>query len=423
MNKCKKVYQNAEWCVETHNKVCPFVKSTQFLVFFLVIRTISRIFATEMKEMQFAAIVMMVMMCSALMLMMPGRVKRDKVINRSRWLMVGALALIGAQFVVQYVMELRAMGVTQAVLANLAFFIPASSLMNLTILNLQRQGRLSRFEWWAWTVVTVVVIAALTIAVAIDGNPLERLSHRVLWTEAAMSFAYAVMQTYYCFLQFRELERMKAVIEDYFDRERQELTRWMKHAIGVNGLLAVFVPLLIFGPNIVIVIFSLTFFWGIFMMWFCFVRYFTSNDLKRVREAEENAEEEMSEVRGKMLENTALSTEALAHVGQAAEHWLASGGHLKAGITSPIAADAMNIPRYQLTAWVKASGHTSFTRWITSLRIEEAKRMILEHRDWNNEAIADHCGFSRAYFQKIFKQETGMAPAEYVEHHSEQGTL
>ena len=90
-----------------------------------------------MKEMQFAAIVMMVMMCSALIVLMPGRVKRDKVINQSRWLMVGSLGLIGAQFIVQYITELRTMGVTQAVLVNLTFFVPASSLMNLTILNLQ----------------------------------------------------------------------------------------------------------------------------------------------------------------------------------------------------------------------------------------------------------------------------------------------
>ena len=363
-----------------------------------------------MKEMQFAAIVMMVMMCSALVLMMPERVRRDKVINRSRWLMVGALGLIGAQFVVQYTMELRAMGVTQAVLSNLAFFIPASSLMNLTILNLQRQGRLSRFEWWAWTGVMLVVIVALTIAVVTDGNPLERLSHRVLWTEAATSLAYASMQTYYCFLQFRELICMEAVIEDYFDRERLELTRWMKHAIGINGLLAIFVPLLIFGPNLAIVIFSLTFFWGIFMMWFSFVRYFTSNDMSCVREAEENAREEKSKAECA----SSFSDEDKARVSRAVERWIASGGYLKAGTTSPMAADAMNIPRYQLTAWVKASGHTSFTRWMTSLRIEEAKRTLHEHPDWTNEAIADHCGFSRAYFQKIFKQETGLSPSEFL---------
>lgn len=363
-----------------------------------------------MKEMQFAAIVIMVMMCSALMVLMPDRVRRDKVINRSRWLMVGALGLIGAQFVVQYITQLRMMGVTQAVLVNLAFFVPASSLMNLTILNLQRQGRLTKFEWWGWLGVTLVVTASLALAVTTDGQPIEEFSECVFWTEVVMSLLYATLQTYYCFLQFRELLRMEEVIENYYDSERKGLTRWMKHAVGVNGLLAVFVPMLIFGPNIIIVIFSLTFFWGIFMMWFCFVRYFTSNALNRVREAEENVE-----AAGEKSLETKLSADAMHHVEMAVERWLATGAYLKAGITSPVAADAMNIPRYQLTIWVKATGHDSFTRWITSLRIEEAKRVLVKHRDWTNEAVADHCGFSRTYFQKIFKQETGLSPSEYQE--------
>ena len=128
-----------------------------------------------MEEMQFAAIVMMVMMCSALIVLMPNRVKRDKVINRSRLLMIGSLALIGAQFLVQYITQLRTMGITQAVLVNLSFFVPASSLMNLTILNLQRQGRLTRFERLMWIGVTLVVIACLAISVAVDGHPIEHL--------------------------------------------------------------------------------------------------------------------------------------------------------------------------------------------------------------------------------------------------------
>jgi hypothetical protein len=366
-----------------------------------------------MKEMQFSAIVMMVMMCSALILLMPGRVKRDKIINRSRWLMVGALGLIGAQFLVQYLTQLRTMGVTQAVLANLAFFVPASSLMNLTILNLQRQGRLSSIEWWGWILVMLGIDATLAIGVFTDGRPIEQLSERVMWTEVYASLVYAIMQTYYCFLQFRELKRMEAVIENYYDRERLELTQWMKHAIGVNGLLAVFVPLLIFGPNIVIVFFSLIFFWGIFMMWFSFVRYFTSNAMSRVREAEENDQEEKAEVRRRLPDDDGLSAENMASVGLAVERWLATGEYLKAGITSPIAAVSMNVPRYQLTAWVKASGHASFTRWITSLRIEEAKRLMTEHNDWSIEAVADKCGISRQHFYKVFQEETGTTPAKF----------
>ena len=288
--------------------------------------------------------------------------------------------------------------------------LPASALMDLAVLNLQRQGRLSLLERWGWIAAWLVVISGLAMAVWTDGNNIRQLTDRVLHVEIVMGFVYAAMQMYYSILQFRELERMQAVIENYFDRDRKGLTTWMKYAIAVNGLLAIFVPLLIFGPNMLVGIFALSFFWGIFMMWFSFVRYFTSNDMKRVREAEASAEDTT-----KAECASSFSDEDKARVSRAVDRWLATGAHLKSGITSPVAADAMNIPRYQLTAWVKASGHTSFTRWITTLRIDEAKRVIKAHRDWNNEAVADHCGFSRTHFQKIFKQETGMSPTEFVD--------
>ena len=416
---CIKVYQNKQRCIKTLKDVYQFVERIHFFSFFLVFSTLIRNFAIKtktMKELQFSIIVLMTVMCSALILLLPGRVKFDTVSNRSRWLMVGALGLIGVQFLVQYITEFRAIGVTPAVLINLAFFIPASALMSLTVLNLERQGHLRSIEKWGWLMGWVTAMGTLAIVVWTDGRPLENLSERVHWTEVAISFLYTAMQMWYSFMQFRELKRMEAAIENYYDRERKGLTRWMKHAIAVTGLMAVFVPVLIFGPNILLIIYGLTFFWGIFMMWFSFVQYFTSNDIKRVQEAEENAHEEQIEAQMEATGELAgtLSPDTMQHVSRIVEQWVTTGAYLQAGITNPVAAKAMNIPRYQLTAWVKASGHNSFTRWITSLRIEEAKRVLKEHSDWTNEAVADHCGFSRTYFQKIFKQETGFAPSEYI---------
>ena len=82
-----------------------------------------------------------------------------------------------------------------------------------------------------------------------------------------------------------------------------------------------------------------------------------------------------------------------------------------------VAGDAeMGIARYQLTAWVKAQGYDSFSRWMTALRIDEAKRVMQEHPEWGTEAVADYCGFnSREYFHRIFKEQQGMTPAQYVE--------
>lgn len=219
------MYLFAQRCIYSKNKVYLFVELIHFLTIFFAIYTKTRNFANRMKEMQFSVIVMTILMCSALTLLMPGSVRRNTVINRSRWLMVGALGLIGMQFLIQYVTQLRAMGVTQAVLVNLTMLLPASALMDLAVLNLQRQGRLSWLEKWGWIAAWLVVTGGLAVAVWTDGHPLEQLSKRVRLTEIMMSIIYASMQMYYSILQFRELVRMEAIIENYYDREHKGFLR------------------------------------------------------------------------------------------------------------------------------------------------------------------------------------------------------
>ena len=55
-----------------------------------------------------------------------------------------------------------------------------------------------------------------------------------------------------------------------------------------------------------------------------------------------------------------------------------------------------------------------FSKWIAHLRVEEAKQLMTAHPDYSNEAVAKECGFSsRSYFQKVFRDLTGMTPREF----------
>ena len=111
--------------------------------------------------MQFSAVVMMTLMALALMMLLPVWVRNDRVANRSRWLMTGGLILIAVQFLIQYITGSRDVGVEQAVLINLVFFIPAAALMSLNVLNLVRQGRISRFEWLAGIPIWLIALVLL----------------------------------------------------------------------------------------------------------------------------------------------------------------------------------------------------------------------------------------------------------------------
>jgi len=190
------------------------------------------------------------------------------------------------------------------------------------------------------------------------------------------------------------------------------MLRWMQLSIVGLMLLALMVPFAIFAPaewNGLLFVIAIAIYFVIFYLVDSFCYYLTSNAPQKTQEAEESRAEE---------EQTKAVQEVTEQTTRAIEQWIVKGGHRTAGITSPVAAAEMGIARYQLTAWVKQRGYESFSRWMTALRIDEAKRVLLEHPDWGSEAVADYCGFnSRQYFHTVFRQHTGVTPAQYQQQH------
>ena len=369
-----------------------------------------------MKEMQFSAIVMMVLMSSALVTLLPKRIAANRVINRSRWLMVAGLFLLAIQFLIQYVGNFRATGVVQAVSINVMFFIPCAALFTLSILNMQRRGQVKRHEWLVWIPVWIIAMGVICVASWANRQPLFCDSKCLLRAEIIAGIIYGLMQIYYSQLTMRELARMEKVLDNYYDRERRSFVRWIRITIISLTTLALFVPVLMFNNGWPLIAYCLFFFIAIFFMWCFFARYIITNALTTMEEAEESedAEEREQQEIAKNQSNT-LSNEAIQHIGKIIQRWIDEGKHLQSGITKPMVAAELQIPIYQLSSWVKASGYDRYTQWITALRIKEAKRLLIENKDWSNEAIADHCGISRTHFQRLFKQETGFSPAEFVE--------
>ena len=78
-----------------------------------------------MELMQFTAVVLMIGLTMKLFLL-PRRVEENVVTRKCRWLMLGGTTILGVQFFLQYMLGLRAMGVTQGVMLNLALFALAA---------------------------------------------------------------------------------------------------------------------------------------------------------------------------------------------------------------------------------------------------------------------------------------------------------
>lgn len=379
-----------------------------------------------LQMMQFTAVVLMMLLTAKLLFLRQWRIM-SRYTRQARWLMSGGTMLLALHFVLQLAMGLRLMGVTQSVMLNLAMLIPASYFFSRAVLLLQQRGELSLSDRWTGPAVWTVTMAMLAVAAATDGQPLLSDTPELRMAEKAGAVLYMLMQGYYTWRHMASLVAMRHALDDYYDRDTDGMLRWMQLSIVGLMLLALMVPVAIFGTGawLLIVAFAIYFFLFYLVDSFCF--YLVSPAPERMEAAEQNATEvkeeacreqaAMSKHKGSEegADAALLSPEVTHEVEQAVEAWIARGGYLKSGLLQPQAAQDIGISRYRLTAWLHQRG-LKYTEWMALLRIEEAKRIIREHRDWTNEAIADACGFNdRSVFQKKFKQKTGLTPAEWAE--------
>jgi len=369
----------------------------------------------NMELMQFTAIVLMIGLTLKLLLL-PRRVEENNVTGRSRWLMFGGTALLGVQFVLQMALGLREKGVTQAVMLNLTVFTLVSWLLSLAILRLLTRGRLSRMDAWlgggVWAAETVLISAAAMT----DGETLLSDTHRLQTAETVGSVLYFAMQCYYTVRVVTLLRRMRCSLNDYYDYDISQRIEWMQVSIWVLSLLSLFVPAVIFAPGRWLMGFAVVFFYGTWYFVDSFCAYVKGSMPRKVEESEElrmKSEEFAAADSDGNGAGTGLADEQQERMESAVAQWTAQGGHRKSGLNKSMVAGQMGVSVNLLSQWLRHRNQ-NFWDWLSDLRIEEAKRIISEHPDWTNEAIADHCGFNdRSAFQKKFKQKTGLTPAEW----------
>jgi len=394
-----------------------------------VFRSLIRTFAPDMDGqlitlgmMQFTAVVVMTLLTQKL-LRQRGKHRESRTATVARRLMTAATATLAVHFLLQLVFGLRLMGVTQSVMLNLTMLIPASYLFSRSVLLLQRRGQLSLADRWAGPAVWAVVMAMLAVAIVSDGQPLLSDTPERRLAEKMGAVLYMLMLGYYTWRHMHSLVAMRRTLHNYYDSDTDDMLRWMQTSIAGLMLLALMVPLAIFGTGGWLLIIAFAIYYFIFDLVDSFCYYLTSPAPAQLQAAEQNAaeveEEKSKDLKIEELKDSGrdveLNEEAMQEVEHAVMAWMTRGGYRQSGLLQPLAAQAIGVTRYRLTCWLHQQD-MKYTEWIAALRVEEAQRIIKTHPDWTNDAIAEHCGFTdRTILQRTFKKITGMTPAQYAE--------
>lgn len=136
----------------------------------------------------------------------------------------------------------------------------------------------------------------------------------------------------------------------------------------------------------------------------------------------------MSQISGEGVEENADASQSAVQVvdeeqmrevcERATRYMEESRAYLRSDISLAIFARESNIPQRTLSRAINGSMGCNFFEFVNRMRIEEAKRRLLELRtsDFNVDSIYPDCGFrSRSTFYMVFKKVTGKTPAAWLE--------
>ena len=370
-------------------------------------------------EMQISGMLTMTVLSVMLVICAPGRSTRRISFAKARWMMAGGTGLIALQFLLQHAFGFRQMGVTQAVCCNLLFFTPSSLLCSMSILYMQRQGKVSWKEWLIGSSIYALSAGILIGTAVLDGVPFREESMALRIAEYVSSVLYVVMQTYIFSMQYKAYMRLETAVDEYYDRSRRDLFGWMGLSMKTMALMVFLVPLVIFMQGAPLVLFSISFFFIISYSTISLYTYGVSKDVERVEEAEMSEEGIVKSEKFATAAESALDTSAEANFSLFTIHstlnrWIESGHYREHNLTLSIVARQMGVPQKQLQEWLRQSEYKKLAGLVSSLRIKEAQRVLIEHRDWSVESVADYCGFNdRKYFHQVFQQYTGTTPAKF----------
>ena len=364
---------------------------------------------------QFAMICLLTVFAAVPFMITVGAKEQLHLFNRSRLWLIACPVILVVHFVLQFVCGFRAMGPMQAALVNLFFYPPAMYCLFMSALYLLKNGEVSKVEYGAGIGLIVLIDAILLSTLVFTDKKLLEASDYIHNAEVIAAIVYCLGLLVYFSYVWRELRRIEKALISYYDTSKVELLKWIKKSCYVISFSILLSPVAMFLDN------ELLFIYGIIMILAIpyyitnYTIFWASNGVTEIEQAEANVIEsnivlEESEAMGTMKKEDYLRVDKIV------TNWVDTLSFKQEGLTMPEVCKMMNLSRRLFAAYLRTTEYFYFQPWLTALRLNHAKELISQGKDYSNEAIAKECGFkSRTHFQKVFRESTGMTPLQWAQ--------
>lgn len=336
----------------------------------------------------------------------------------SRWMIFAALLFMAVHFFLQMYFGFRAMGAAVGAVINALVYLPCFTLFSMAIYNIEATHTKRRKMNLICAAVYAAMLAAFAVGYSFSGS----LNIGAwLYVMLALFFGNIV----YCiYMIIIEMNKRKKLLETMTATDMLPFIRYARASIAMLSLIAISMPFAILSTKSLYIVGPV----GLLVLLFFIVNFVafgncyvpTEELLDRERgNGETDADDEPTTAESCASQSAAdsgqsaqrLSAERSAFIQAALDKWCADMGYKDSSVNMLTLSHSLDINKNELTQFFSQCQNTTFRIWLSEIRFNAAKRMMMEYPDYSNDIISSECGFSsRSYLYRVFKEKEGCTP-------------
>ena len=355
---------------------------------------------TDLKALQYTCMIVMIMLAFFATTSHFFVVRKNRQYEQSRLMIVAALLILAIHYLLQMTFKFREQGDDVGALSNILFYAPAAILFSCSQLNIQLNGKKRQKH-----IMMGLIGYCLILTTAVCGVAYCNSLHIGPFIYLVNTFNTAIM-FYYVWMPYNEIRKIKAKLDDELGNPAEVYSKTMRIGSFLIYIFAIISPLFILSTKLLFIFGPI----GLIIISF-FVVSFTAlgfnNNITEIID-------EMGEEKNATKDNEEMLEPRIESIEESIRKWKEASGYRDQNLTLATMTRRIMVNKNDFTNYLNNKYEQTFRVWLSDVRTEEAKRMMIENPDYSNELISIECGFSsRVYFQRMFKEKTGLTPSEW----------
>ena len=329
----------------------------------------------------------------------------NKRYERSRWMIVGALIVLAIQYVLQMTFGFRAMHDDLGAVINILLYTPCFSLISIGIYNIETTRANLRKMILMCSGIYAAIIVVFCVGISLHHSLYIREGLYLMLTLFCVSVFYCI------YMIIQEMIRRKNMLETMAATDLLPYVRYSRASVVILWLAVLAMPVAIFSTTLLYIVGPAVL---LALLFFNLTFIALGNSYIPTEELLDKKEESQRCGGAKEKPLQQLSEERRNFIQNSLDQWCMDLGYKDCNVNMLTLSRTLCISKNELSLFFDQCLHSNFRIWLSEIRLNAAKKMMLEYPDYSNDIISAECGFScRTHLYRIFKTKEGCSPTEW----------